>query len=55
MAANQGLYLNEKDEVTDADELRLAVSDALCRRPERRRQFQEVVDSIEHTEGGIRK
>eukprot|EP00884_Botryococcus_braunii_P009918 jgi/Botrbrau1/18928/Bobra.177_2s0080.1 len=55
MAANQGLYLNAKEEVEDADELRLAVSDALCRTPKRRGLFQEAVDSIEHAEGGLQK
>lgn len=55
MAANQGLFLNAKEEVEDADELRLAVSDALCRSSQRRRLFQEAVDSIEHAEGGLKK
>lgn len=42
-------------EEADADELRMAVSDALCRSQERLKQFGEVVPSIEAVEGGLPK
>ena len=55
MARNKGVVLSPEDETRDADTLRLAVRDALCRSDERRRAFQEAVTSVEVAEGGIPK
>lgn len=55
LAAGQGTYLSADTEEADADELRAAVSDALCRNQARLKHFQEVVPSIEALEGGMRK
>jgi hypothetical protein len=55
MALNQGEYLSFADETKEADGLRLAVRDALCRTDERRAVFGEAVDSIKHVEGGLGK
>ena len=55
MARNKGVVLSPGDETRDADTLRLAVRDALCRSDERRRAFQEAVTSVEVAEGGIPK
>ena len=51
MARNKGVVLSPGDETRDADTLRLAVRDALCRSDERRRAFQEAVTSVEVAEG----
>ena len=53
MAANVGLYLPPADEAHDADVLRLAVADALCRTDGRRGVFQDAVTSVELADGGI--
>ena len=53
LAHGKGEYLGGKPEEADADELRRAVADALCRGPERLKQFKEVVPSIEAVEGGL--
>ena len=55
MARNKGVVLSPEDETRDADTLRLAVRDALCRSDERRAAFQEAVTSVEVAEGGIPK
>jgi len=55
MARNKGVVLTPEDETRDADTLRLAVRDALCRSDERRRVFSEAVTSVEVAEGGIPK
>ena len=55
MALNQNEYLAPSDETREADNLRLAVRDALCRSDERRALFQEAVTSIEVAEGGLPK
>ena len=55
LAAGQGTFLSADTEEADADELRMAVSDALCRSQERLKQFGEVVPSIEAVEGGLPK
>ena len=55
MARNKGVVLSPEDETRDADTLRLAVRDALCRSDERRQVFQEAVTSVEVAEGGIPK
>lgn len=55
MARNKGVVLSPDDETRDADTLRLAVRDALCRSDERRRAFAEAVTSVEVAEGGIPK
>ena len=55
MARNKGVVLSPGDETRDADTLRLAVRDALCRSDERRRAFQEAVTSVEVAEGGLPK
>ena len=55
MARNKGVVLSPDDETRDADTLRLAVRDALCRSDERRRAFREAVTSVEVAEGGLPK
>lgn len=55
MALNQNEYLAPVDETREADNLRLAVRDALCRSDERRALFQEAVTSIQVAEGGLPK
>lgn len=53
LAHGKGQFLGGPAEEADADELRGAVADALCRGPERLRTFREVVPSIEAVEGGM--
>ena len=53
LAHGKGQFLGGPAEEADADELRRAVADALCRGPERLKQFREVVPSIEAVEGGL--
>ena len=53
IATNQGLFLPADQETVDADILRMAVFDALCRSPARRKEFQTAVTSVELAEGGI--
>lgn len=55
MARNKGLVLSSEDETRDADTLRLAVRDALCRSDARRQLFHEAVTSVEVAEGGLPK
>lgn len=49
---NRGGHISGKREVEAADELRLAVHDALCRDENRAKEFEEVSYSIENLEGG---
>lgn len=49
---NQGGHVVGIKETEAADELRLAVHDALCRNEKRSRQFDEVNYSINNLEGG---
>jgi len=55
LAHAKGQFVGGKTEEKDADELRMAVSDALCRGPERLKTFKEVLPSIEAIEGGLRR
>ncbi len=55
LAHAKGEFVGGRTEETDADELRRAVADALCRGPERPRSFKEVLSSIEAFEGGLRE
>lgn len=55
MAHAKGQFVGGQAEEQDADELRKAVSDALCRGPERLKTFKEVLPSIEAIEGGLRR
>lgn len=55
LAHAKGEFLGGRTEEADADELRRAVADALCRGPERLRSFKEVLPSIEAFEGGLRR
>lgn len=55
MARNKGVVLSPEDETRDADTLRLAVRDALCRSDARRQLFHEAVTSVEVAEGGLPK
>ena len=55
LAHAKGQFVGGKTEEKDADELRLAVADALCRGPERLKTFKEVLPSIESIEGGLRR
>ncbi|CAL8462045.1 g1576 [Coccomyxa elongata] len=55
LAHAKGQFLGGGAEEADADELRRAVADALCRGPERLNSFKEVLPSIEAFEGGLRR
>lgn len=55
LAHAKGQFVGGQAEEQDADELRKAVSDALCRGPERLKTFKEVLPSIEAIEGGLRR
>ncbi|EIE25014.1 cysteine proteinase [Coccomyxa subellipsoidea C-169] len=55
LARAKGEFVGGRTEEADADELRRAVADALCRGPERLRSFKEVLPSIEAFEGGLRR
>eukprot|EP00850_Spirogloea_muscicola_P012186 SM000078S22045 [mRNA] locus=s78:62111:63511:- [translate_table: standard] len=46
MASNRGIQLGSKEEEEEADQLRLAVADALCRSSTRRTQYEEALISI---------
>ncbi|XP_057814847.2 OVARIAN TUMOR DOMAIN-containing deubiquitinating enzyme 3 isoform X2 [Cryptomeria japonica] len=46
MAANKGNSLSPREEVEDADELRMAVKDALCRSDKERRAYEEALIAI---------
>lgn len=47
LARNQGRFLGSDAEEREADNLRLAVAEALCRTPKRRRQFGQAVIALE--------
>lgn len=51
----QGVHISGEKEEHAADELRMAVYDALCRSDERAKSFEEVEYSIEHFDGGKSK
>ena len=55
MAHTKGQFVGGKTEEKDADELRLAVADALCRGPERLNTFKEVMHTIDAIEGGLQR
>eukprot|EP00898_Chlorokybus_atmophyticus_P001220 jgi/Chlat1/2099/Chrsp17S02701 len=46
LAANKGQVVNSYDEEKDADELRIAVVDALCRNDKRRKDFEEAIMAV---------
>eukprot|EP00246_Nothoceros_aenigmaticus_P015638 TRINITY_DN6627_c0_g1_i3.p1 TRINITY_DN6627_c0_g1~~TRINITY_DN6627_c0_g1_i3.p1 ORF type:complete len:241 (+),score=33.67 TRINITY_DN6627_c0_g1_i3:112-834(+) len=46
MASNKGLHLHSGEETQEADQLRLAVMDALCRNDKRRRLYEEALIAI---------
>lgn len=52
MTHNQGSYISGHKEAEAADELRLAVHDALCRDKSRAKSFEEVDYSVEKFDGG---
>lgn len=54
LARNQGKYLGPEAEQQEADKLRLAVAEALCRTPKRRNQFGKAVIALE-AEDNLRK
>jgi len=47
LARNQGRVLGPAAEEQEADQLRLAVAEALCRTPKRRSQFGDAVIALE--------
>lgn len=47
LAARRGAALRSNQEEEEADRLRLAVADALCRTPERRKDFPEALTVIQ--------
>ena len=49
---NRGGHISGKRETDAADELRMAVYDALCRDEARAKAFEEVNYSVENLEGG---
>ena len=49
---NRGGHLTGQKETEAADEMRLAVFDALCRDEQRAKEFEEVNYSVENLEGG---
>ena len=53
-ARNSGFHLAGEEETASADELRGAVSDALCRNIERRENFRDVLPGVRE-EGGLAK
>lgn len=55
MTHNQGSYISGDKEEEAADELRMAVHDALCRDQSRAKTFQEVDYSVEKFDGGKAK
>jgi len=54
LARNQGRFLGAEAEQREADNLRLAVAEALCRTPKRRNQFPQAVIALE-AEDNLRK
>ena len=55
MTYNKGSYVSGDTEEEAADELRMAVHDALCRDQDRAKIFQEVDYSVEKFDGGKAK
>lgn len=55
MTHNQGSYISGDREQEAADELRMAVHDALCRDATRAKTFEEVDYSVENFDGGKAK
>ncbi|KAL3132074.1 hypothetical protein ABBQ32_008684 [Trebouxia sp. C0010 RCD-2024] len=53
LSRNKGVFISEETETKEADELRLAVRDALCRTEKRKKEFKNAVISLEATEGPI--
>lgn len=47
LAADRGMALAPQREDVEADQMRLAVADAMCRTQDRRAQFPEALDAIE--------
>ena len=47
LARNQGRILGPSAEEQEADQLRLAVAEALCRTPKRRSEFNDAVISLQ--------
>jgi hypothetical protein len=54
LARNQGRLLGAAAEEQEADQLRLAVAEALCRTPKRRSEFGDAVIALE-AEDNLRK
>lgn len=54
LARSQGLYLGPEAETQEADQLRGAVTEALCRSDKRRGQFAEALTSIQ-TEDNLKQ
>ena len=55
MTYNKGSYISGDTEEEAADELRMAVHDALCRDQSRAKTFSEVDYSVEKFDGGKAK
>lgn len=53
LSRNKGVFISGETETKEADELRLAVRDALCRSEKRKKQFKDAIFSLEATEGPI--
>jgi hypothetical protein len=51
LAALKGRNMTSGDEEFEADQLRLAVAESLCRTPEKRKQFSESVMAISYEYG----
>ncbi|KAK2075934.1 hypothetical protein QBZ16_001270 [Prototheca wickerhamii] len=47
MARHQGIHLSANIETQEADQLRGAVAEALCRTPARRREFRDALLSVQ--------
>ena len=47
MARHQGIHLSASIETQEADQLRGAVAEALCRTPARRREFRDALLSVQ--------
>lgn len=47
VSRNKGVYVSPRDEEREADELRQAVYDAICRDPKRAKEFKEATQDIE--------
>jgi len=53
LSRNKGIFMSGDTETKEADDLRLAVRDALCRGEKRKKEFKEAIFSLEATEGPI--